>query len=564
MDKNLKRFEIREIQGDSLTSPMAGAMVRIRGVVTGVLRQGFYIQTPNVEWDTQQSDAIFVYSRSWLPEIDDYLEVSGEVTDYLKHDLAKPVTQLHMDQARLINKYDEQGQVMRVEPLELTHAMLDLANDELARLLNSLEGMLLEIPAGQTFIAPSNPHGDYVLALDKDASLAALRSAGGGVLISKDNPLQWYPGFRVYNYNHAQRLNVGSKLTSRVRGPLHYRVDAWQIAVNEPFSVDPAFVEHVASTLEPIPGSMTVMTLNCFNLDPHIESADKVMNPAQDIDDDWGEGRFHTLAQAVVLQARCPDVIALQEIQDNDGAEQTDVVAADETYRLLVRTISQLSEVNYQWVNIDPESGADGGQPGGNIRNGFLYNPERVELIPESVHLLGRDHEAFEGSRKPLVASFKERHSSKTLACINVHLASKRHQNSIFSPIDPGEDAKLPVRVEQARIVAQEARRLLDTGVEFYVTGDFNDTEHSDTLSVLENDFAHNLVMLLPNHERYDYNHRGKLQVLMHGLVSRRLAAEHAEYQIIHGNELIGVQPGEESNKPSDHAYVIARLNLQE
>ena len=35
-----------------------------------------------------------------------------------------------------------------------------------------------------------------------------------------------------------------------------------------------------------------------------------------------------------------------------------------------------------------------------------------------------------------------------------------------------------------------------------------------------------------------------------------------AEYEIIHGNELLGVGPGEQSNKPSDHAYVIAKLDL--
>jgi hypothetical protein len=49
----------------------------------------------------------------------------------------------------------------------------------------------------------------------------------------------------------------------------------------------------------------------------------------------------------------------------------------------------------------------------------------------------------------------------------------------------------------------------------------------------------------------------------MHGIVSTAMAAEHSEYEIIHGNELIGVQPGETSDKASDHAYVMARLNLQ-
>ena len=85
---------------------------------------------------------------------------------------------------------------------------------------------------------------------------------------------------------------------------------------------------------------------------------------------------------------------------------------------------------------------------------------------------------------------------------------------------------------------------------------------------MLTSDGAENLVMRLKDTERYDYNHRGKLQVLMHGVVSPDLSANslstsaRAEYEIIHGNELIGVIPGQQSDKPSDHAYVIAKLYL--
>jgi len=74
-----------------------------------------------------------------------------------------------------------------------------------------------------------------------------------------------------------------------------------------------------------------------------------------------------------------------------------------------------------------------------------------------------------------------------------------------------------------------------------------------------------NLVLSLPEAERYDYNHRGKLQVLMHGIVSTRCVEQNrADYEIIHGNELIGVEPGQDSAKPSDHAYVLAKIGLVE
>lgn len=554
---------IRDLQGESYNSPFANQLVTTTGIVTGVMRRGFFLQTPDKAWDQKGSDAIFVYSPDWAAELGSELEVTGECVDFIKHETAKPVTQIHFESVRV-----KSTRVAEVEPIVFSREFLPEANSELAKLLNSLEGMLVAIEAGQTFIAPSNRYGDYVVTLDANISSESslkqgdlLRAADGGVVVDPANPQRWFPGFRVTNYNHAQRLNVGAKLLSRIQGPLNYRVDAYQIAMNQPFKSEPNFISLTKSSLKPSTGSVTIMTLNCFNLDPHVESEHKVINPRQDIDDDWGEGRFHTLAQAVALQANQPDIVALQEIQDNDGAEVTEVTDASKTYGLLVETIEQLCGLRYDYVDVAPELGADGGQPGGNIRNGFLYNAERVSLDPDSVKAFGHELDCFIGSRKPLLCEFVEKGSGQRVAVINVHLASKRHQESIFAPVNPGVDAKLPIRIEQTLRVRQEIERLSKEGVEYYVTGDFNDMEHSKPLKALTDGISINLVDLLPLDERYDYNHRGKLQVLMHGIVSIA-QAEKSEYEIIHGNELIGVTPGEDSDKPSDHAYVIAKLKL--
>ena len=301
---------IREVQGEELYSQFAGQEVRTTGVVTAVMRRGFFLQTPAVEWNGKASDAIFIYSREWNAVEGVELEITGKVVNYLKHETAKPVTQIQLDQTRI-----RKAPGPNVQAIDITADFFPQRNSELALLLNSLEGMLLRIPKGQTFIAPSNPHGDYVLALDAQIpDNSALRTQHKGAIASIDNPLRWYPGFRITNYNHAPRLNVGSVLASDVIGPLNYRVDSYQMAVQHPVKAEEAFVTLSKSSLLPSPGSLTVMTLNCFNLDPHVESPDKVMNPEQDVDDDWGEGRFHTLAQAVVLQANTPDIVALQEI----------------------------------------------------------------------------------------------------------------------------------------------------------------------------------------------------------------------------------------------------------
>jgi predicted extracellular nuclease len=551
---------IRQLQGESLFSSYDGDIVNTTGVVTAVVRRGFFLQTPNTKWDGIGSDAIFVYSRDWRASMGAELEVTGKCVNYLKNETAKPVTQIILESAKV-----KRSDGATVKAITLDQQLLPNSNEELAILLNSLEGMLVALDAGHTFIAPSNKYGDYVVALDHpQEDQSSLRTADGGMLTDPNNELRWLPGFRVNNYNHALRLNVGAKLKSSVEGPLNYRVGAYQMAVTSPFKIDPSFIEITKSTLKSSSNSLTIMTLNCFNLDSNVESEHLVTNPRLDVDDDWGEGRFHTLANAIVLQANCPDIVALQEIQDNDGAELSEVTDASETYELLCHTVEKLCGVLYEWIDMPPELGQDGGQPGGNIRNGFLYNPKRVLPDRNSLRVLGENADCFDDSRKPLVCDFIEDVSGSRLSLINVHLASKRHQESIFSPQNPGIDGKLEVRVQQAKIIQHEANGLFEKGGEYYITGDFNDTEHSPTLEALTAKSGVNLVMSLAPEERYDYNHRGHLQVLMHGIVPETILAEgRAEYEIIHGNELLGITPGEDSDKPSDHAYVIAKIKLK-
>ena len=549
---------ICEVQGTELLSPVAGQVVNVQGVVTGVNRHGFFVQSVKPGSDPLASDAIYVFSPKWPAPEGALVEVTGKVRDYIKDEGGKPTTQLKFHNVRILKKRGP-----GIKPFELTADNVPADPAELAVFLNRLEGMLVCIEAGQTFIAPSNPYADYVVILDAEKPLpGVVRTEQGGVLVEHHNALRWYPGFRLTDYAGAPRVNVGSKLLSRVIGPLNYRVEAFQVQVSHPIEVACSEVPRFTSSLKPEVGFLTIMTMNGFNLDMHVESASLVKNPGQDVDDDWGDGRFHNLAHAVVEQANVPDIVALQEIQDNDGAEMSLVVDASSTYEGLIRTIKELCGVEYHWVDIPPEVGADGGQPGGSIRNGYLYNPGRVDLVEGSAGLIGATEVAFEGSRKPLIVHFREKTSGHELACINVHLASKRHQLGIFAPQQPGYDARLAVRVQQATIIEKRLASLRQQGLDYYVTGDFNDTEESETLAAITGDENVNLVGLLPTEQRYDYNHRGKLQVLMHGIVPKKLAANHAEYEIIHGNELSGIQPGQPSDKPSDHAYVIAKIKF--
>jgi len=67
-----------------------------------------------------------------------------------------------------------------------------------------------------------------------------------------------------------------------------------------------------------------------------------------------------------------PDIMFIQEIQDNSGPTDDGTVSANVTLATLIKAIASVSNVTYSWASIDPVDGQDGGQPGGNIRTAFL------------------------------------------------------------------------------------------------------------------------------------------------------------------------------------------------
>lgn len=553
MDQDAPLTPIHAIQGEGVFSPFAGKTVKVRGVVTGRGRRGYFVQAAQRNGNPRCSDAIFVFSPRRKGRVGSLVELTGKVVDFVKNEGARPTTQLKLLEA---TRLEDAGP--EVSPIWLNNALLPSDATKLAQTLNGLEGMLVGIEAGAVFTAPSNPYGDYV-CVPKD--VIAARAKNGGILVDPEHPSRWFPGFRIVKRDSAPKLNVGATLLEPVTGPLNYRANAFQIVARSAVKFKDAKVPYSQASFETREHATTILTLNGFNLDAHLEDL-SLVDSDRDVDDDVRYGRFELLAKAIVRQARSPDIIALQEIQDNDGAEMTDVVDATDTYKQLAKDILFLGGPKYAWADIPPANGEDGGQPGGNIRNGFLYNPTYVAIEAGSLRRLGEKTEEFEGSRKPLMARFKVLSSGAFLDVVNVHLASKRHQKSIFSPEQPGVDAREPVRVAQAQLIHDVIKGRQDSS-DYYVTGDFNDFEFSPTLRALCGDDGFNMVESLEPTERFDYNHRGQLQVLMHGVVSRSAYEDgRVRYQILHGNELTGVKPGADAHKASDHAYVIAQYSV--
>ena len=110
--------------------------------------------------------------------------------------------------------------------------------------------------------------------------------------------------------------------------------------------------------------------------------------------------KFDALAAPIVDNLGAPDIIALEEVQDNNGPTNDGIVDAAATFDDADRGDRRPPAARpYQFRQIDPVDDQDGGEPGGNIRVGFLFRTDRGLAFVDRPGG-GLDH-ADDGRRRP-------------------------------------------------------------------------------------------------------------------------------------------------------------------
>jgi predicted extracellular nuclease len=272
------------------------------------------------------------------------------------------------------------------------------------------------------------------------------------------------------------------------------------------------------------------------------------------------------LAHQIVEALGSPDIVALQEIQDDSGEEDNGITTARGTLTALSAAIASAGGPRYAFFDVAPADGRPGGAPGGNIRNAFLYNPGRVSLrshrsLEPSV-LAGagaRDSLAFRESRDPLEGVFE--FGGRRLSLINNHLSSRFGSTPVFGATQPFIQAGETARAAQVRALHDYVAHLLarDPKARTVVLGDMNTFETSDELSELlpgSPAVLYPLTPLVPANQRYSYNYEGNSQALDHIFVSQALVGS-AELDVVHLNADFPALPGRTA---SDHDPLVARF----
>jgi hypothetical protein len=332
-------------------------------------------------------------------------------------------------------------------------------------------------------------------------------------------------------------VNVGDRLADPV-GVLDYSFANFKLLVTQaPVVASGGLQREVAAAADP--AKLAVASFNVENL---------AGNAAQ--------ARFDGLAGQIVNHLGAPDIVALQEIQDNNGETNDGTVAANQTYGRLIDTIAAAGGPAYQYVNMDPANNADGGAPGANIRVGYLYDPARVSFI-DAVRVDPTDP-AWEASRKPLAATFA--FGGEQVVIVNNHLKSKGGDEPLFGRFQAPTLHTEAQRNDQAGVLAAfvAALQAADPDVKVVVLGDLNDFQFSAPLQTLEAAGLANLTETLPENERYTYVYDGNSQSLDHILVSLNLLAG-AELDVVHVNSEFAAS---DPLRTSDHDPVVAYLSL--
>ena len=353
-------------------------------------------------------------------------------------------------------------------------------------------------------------------------------------------------------------MDVGAQLGD-VTGVISYDFGNFQIHSTEAFTPTASTLQPETTTLEGNAEELTIASYNLLNLDPN----------DGDGDTDIANGRFAAIANQIVNNLNAPDVLGLQEIQDNSGSANDGTTSAAQTLQLLIDEIVAAGGPQYEFIdNTFIGDNTSGGQPSGNIRTAFLYNPNRVSLVPGSVQSIQDSDQQtnpsnpFFGTRLPLVATFQ--FNGEEVTVVNNHLSSKGGSAPILGqeqPFDarqedPTVNGSLDQRRDQAEAIKDFVDGILanDPNANVVVVGDFNEFEFVSPVTTLE-ESLNNLTNTLLEDERYSFIFQGNSQSLDHILVSDSLGAA---FDVVHVNS----EFAETSQRASDHDPLLARLSF--
>ncbi len=572
---------IHDIQGPGASSPIVGASVTTRGIVTGVKSNGYFIQEPDasVDADPATSEGIFVFTSSAPPAaavVGNLVQVSGTVSEFVpaQDPLQPPYTQLTGSSTLQVSA----GNPLPA-PVSLSATFPDPAgpHDQLER----VEGMRVAVAsltvAGPTFgttnevtaTATSNGvfHG-VVTGLPRPFREAGIQAPDP----APDGTVPPIPRFD----SNPERIRVDSDglvggpvidvgagaVVTNLVGPLEYASRAYTILPDTGASLGVSGGPTAAATAAPVNTEITVAS---YNLDRLFDDVDDPALSEPVLTTTAFNNRLAKASLGIRNFMRTPDILGVAVVENLSTLQalatriNNDAVAASQPNPLYQAFLIEGNEVAGSDIGFLVKSAIVSG------------TTPRVEVVSVQQVLDGSLFTSPDSSteplheRPPLVLDAIVHHpggASYPLVVIQNHL---RSLDRISSP-DPGtngwptEGARVRAkRLDQAEDLANyvQSRQTADPSERMVVLGDFNAFEVNDGMvdsmgviagtPVPDNQTAvpgdgidlvnpdlDNLVDTRPAGERYSAVADGDAQSLDHVLANAPLLASTSAARIEH------------------------------
>lgn len=516
--------EISAIQGTGSQSPLKDQTVRTAGVVTGVWseggRNGFSIQTGGTgNSHSEASPAIFVYMgnkpASEYPEIDDSVEVSGQVAEFYEStqitaDSVSQLTEALPEVTALPLEELPEGDKAR-EPLE--HMLIQPGKHTVTNNYELNKFGSVGLTAGSE--ALRQPSDVYEPSTDPESPLKQLEAENAARLITLDDG-------RTRNYLESDQDTAlpyiaqdGGETIKSLRTTdivefqhpvvLDYSYEAWRFQPTTPLTgansaadLPISWEDSRASEIDAldVSGDYTVAAFNVLNYFTTLGKdvgatayTDKNGTPVT-VKSGKTRGAFTDSAlndqQSKIVAAingLDADVVALSEIEDG-YAVSGDIAKRDQAVAHLTEELNKAGG-NWDYVRSPEQVPANPDV----IRTAFIYKKERVEPVGQSRIF---DDERFTGTaREPLAQEFAatDENVTETFVAVANHFKSKGSVVNGDADKGDGQGNNPNTRNAQAQAVLDNLAKQEDwKDKAVFVMGDLNTYSQEDALKVFRND----------------------------------------------------------------------------
>jgi uncharacterized protein len=565
---------IHDIQGAGATSPMVGTQVTTSGIVTGVKTNGFFIQAPTAEYDSDSntSEGIFVFTSSAPPPaaaIGNRVVVTGTVSEFIPSADPQSPPQTEISGSPSVTLASTANPL----PSAITLTAADTPANGTIEQLERFEGMRVQANS-LTVVAPtqgalseanatSSSNGVFygvITGVARPFRESGIQAndpapAGGGVTIPPVPRFDFNPErLRVDSSGLVGgtplNLTTGVVVTSLV-GPVEYSFRTYTILPDP--STPPSVTSNTSAIPVPVPAA-DEFTIASFNMERFYDTTDDPATSDVVLTTTAFNNRLNKASLAIRNVMRTPDIIGVEEMENLTTLQavankvNNDAVAAGHPNPSYAAYLVEGNDVGGIDVGFLVKTAAVSGSTPRVTVNSVVQEGATTPFVnPDSSTALLND-------RPPLRLEAVIHHAdgrSLPITVIVNHLRSLSGIDSTTAGTSgwPTEGARVRAkRRAQAEFLANliQARQMADSDERVVSIGDYNSFQFNDgyvdvigtvkgtptpadqvvlASADLVNPDLIDLIDMAPADQRYSYSFDGDAQVIDHEIITGNLLA---------------------------------------